>query len=246
MKELTSLNNDLIKFVSSLSQKKFRSENNLFIVEGQKALEGALTNGYKVKYLFTLNKDYKFSKQCDEVYLVNYKVMNKISTTESTPEILSVIEKQNFKISNNLSKVVLLENIKDCGNLGTIIRSAAAFNIDAVILLGDCCDLYSPKTIRSSVGTFFQMKFFEYKSISQLNKDFDGFKFISTNLHKKSDISVNQIKDKFVLMFGSEADGLSKEAIKSAENNFVLPINSSVESLNLATAVSIILYELNK
>ena len=248
MKELTSINNPLVKFISSLSQKKFRTENNLFLVEGEKALDGALNCGYKVKYVFTLNKNLKILNKIktDEVYFVNEKVMKKISTTDGCPEILSVIEKQIFFPEKNISRVILLENIKDCGNLGTIIRSACAFNIEAVILLGDCCDLYSSKTLRSSVGTFFQMKFFEYKTVSQIKTDFADYKLISTNLHKKSDISLNEINDKFILMFGSEADGLTSDTTKIADNNFILPLKSSVESLNLATAVSIILYELNK
>ncbi|MBR6163021.1 RNA methyltransferase [bacterium] len=245
MKELTSLNNELVKFVSSLSIKKFRDTNNLFIVEGEKALEGALNNGFNLKYVFTLSEK-DFNIKDDILYKVNEKVMRKISTTESLPPVLSVVEKKNFVLNKKSSKILLLENIKDNGNLGTIIRSACAFNIDLIILLGDCCDLYSPKTIRSSAGTFFQMPFIEYKSISEVRSDFKDFKFISTNLHKKSDILLSEIKGNYVIMFGSEAEGLSENTTKSADNNFILPINSSVESLNLSTAVSLVLYELSK
>ncbi len=245
MKELTSLNNDTVKFIVTLQKKKYRDENNLFIVEGEKALDGAIKFGYDIKYVFTLNNTNIKNVNEEKIYLVNDKVMNKISTTDSIPTILSVIEKKHNIISNKYSKLLLLENIKDCGNLGTIIRSAAAFSFDAIILLGDCCDIYSPKTIRASVGTFFQIPVFEYKTIQEIQNGFKGYKLISTNLHKKSNISINDIKGKFVLMFGSEADGLTKNTSDIADNNFILPINSSVESLNLATAVSIILYEIS-
>lgn len=245
MKELTSLNNELVKFVSSLSQKKYRDEHNLFITEGEKGLEGALKSGFKIRYIFTLN-DIKLKDFDDILYKVNEKVMKKISTTESAAPVLAVVEKKKYCVQKEYSRVILLENIKDNGNLGTVIRSAGAFNIDAVILLGECCDLYSPKTIRSSVGTFFSVPVIEYKSTDKLKNDFKDYNFISTNLHKKSDISLSEIKDKFVLMFGSEADGLSEETTKLANKNFILPINSKVESLNLATALSIVLYEISK
>ena len=245
MKELTSINNDLVKFVSSLHQKKYRDESKLFIVEGEKALEHALKSEFKIKYVF-IKDSLNLKINDDLLYKVNDKVMKKIATTESAPSVLSVVEKKEYKLNKSISKVLLLENIKDNGNLGTIIRSAAAFNIDLIILLGECCDLYSPKTIRSSVGTFFQIPCIEYKSIDEVMKYFNGFKFISTNLHKKSDVKIENINGKFVLMFGSEADGLSEKTTKSADNNFILPINSKVESLNLATAVSIVLYEISK
>lgn len=245
MQELTSLNNELVKSVSALSNKKFRDINNLFIAEGEKSVEGALCSGFNLKYLFFTDK-INFNVNDDILYKVSAKVMKKISTTESIPPILAVFEKKKYKLNNNYSNILLLENIKDNGNLGTIIRSAAAFNIDVIILLSDCCDLYSPKTIRSSVGTFFQMPIFEYKTIDEVKNDFKDFKFISTNLHQKSDIKLNEIKDKFVIMFGSEAEGLSEKTTKSADNNFILPIKNKVESLNLATAVSIILYEISK
>ena len=248
MKELTSVNNDLIKFVSSLSQKKYRDESGLFVVEGEKSLEAALKTDYTVKYIFTTDENIKILKQVknSEIYLVNDKIMKKISTTESIPSVLCVIEKKKILVSDKFSKILLLENIKDCGNLGTIIRSAVAFEIDSIILLGDCCDLYSPKTIRASVGTFFKMNVLEYKSSEEIAKIFKDYTLISTNLHKKSDIKLNEIKGKFILMFGSEADGLSRETTDICSKNFVLPISSSVESLNLATAVSIILYEISK
>lgn len=248
MKELTSLNNDLVKFTTSLSQKKIRDKDGLFIVEGEKSLEGAIKADYTVKYIFTTDQNIKILKQAkkSEIYLVNDKIMKKISTTESIPTLLSVIEKKKPLKNKNLSKIILLENIKDCGNLGTIIRSAAAFNFDAIILSGDCCDVYSPKTIRASVGTIFQIDVFEMKNINDLKNNFKDYKIISTDLHKKSDIKINDIKGKFILMFGAEADGLTKEATDISDNNFILPINSSVESLNLATAVSIILYEISK
>ncbi len=247
MKELTSVNNDLVKFIVSLHQKKYRDENNLFIVEGKKALDGAIKSGFNIKYIFFKNPniDNINNIQDDIKYLVNDKVMMKISTTESAPEVISVIEKKKYDILKSFEKIILLENIKDCGNLGTIIRSAAAFNVDALILFGDCCDLYSSKTVRASVGTFFQLPVFEYKSIDKLNEDFKEFKFISTNLHKKSNIKMNEISGKYVIMFGSEAEGLTTRITDLADNNFILPIKSSVESLNLATSVSIILYELS-
>ena len=145
------------------------------------------------------------------------------------------------------NKLALFENISDPGNLGTIIRSASAFGIEGIILFKDCVDLYSPKVIRSCAGNFFKTPIAEIKNINELKTNLKNHKFISTSISKKNNISLKECSkiNKFVIMFGSEANGLSKELTELSDRNIKLEMKNNVESLNLAVSASIIFYEIN-
>ena len=176
--------------------------------------------------------------------------MKKISTTSSTCEILEKKKKKEYNINDfkNKNKLILLDSISDPGNLGTIIRSASAFGIEGIVLYKDCVDMYSSKVIRSSAGNFFKTPIIEVKDIEDFNQNFKDFKKISTALYEKNTISINECKNikKYIIMFGSEANGLSTELIKIADKNIILKMKNNVESLNLSVCASIIMYELYK
>lgn len=248
MKEITSINNQIIKDVVKLHQKKYRDELGLFIVEGDKSLQDILDNSIDIKYIFVIDINKVNFKLNNNFITVTEHVMKKIATTDSVPNVLTVAFKPIINISaNNFSKIILLNEIKDSGNAGTIVRSAVAFGIDLIILFGDCCDFYSSKVIRSTAGNFFKIPILKLDDINQLKSLFSNHCFISTDLHKSS-CSISDIKaiNNYVFMFGSEANGLTTELSEISDKNFILDINNNVESLNLATSVSIILYEMSK
>ena len=189
-------------------------------------------------------KEYEFCK--DILIETSEPVLKKISTTDSTPEAVAIGIQKIFDIKDlkNVQKVVLLENIKDSGNLGTILRSAVAFGADAVVLFGDCVDIYNPKTVRASVGNLWKLPIVQIKDIETFNKTFKNFNKIATLPRSKNLLKNYKINLPAVVMFGSEADGLTDELIKLSDDSVKIEMSPMVESLNLATSVSVILYEL--
>ena len=144
----------------------------------------------------------------------------------------------------NQHKIVLLENIKDAGNLGTIIRSAAAFKMDAIVLCGDCIDLYNPKVVRSTAGNLFKLPVAKTDSIKQLSDHTGNRTYIATVVNNDGAVPPEKLDftKPFVLMLGSEANGLTKEAVKISDIQTTIKISSKVESLNLSIAASVLFY----
>jgi len=246
--EITGLNNELVKETAKLQQKKYRMQSGKFLLEGYKAIKEAHDAGIKLERIFVEAKHadrYIFAK--DIVISTNEKVLKKISVTDSAPEAVAVgLQKKYDK--NNLrqaKKVVLLENIKDLGNLGTIIRSSLAFGADAIVLYGrECVDFYNPKAVRASVGNLWKIPVVEIRDFAELEKIFAGYQKIATLPRAKSFLKQFNCKLPCLVMFGSEADGLSEELIKFSTDSVKIEMSSQVESLNLAASAAVILYEL--
>jgi len=245
--EITSVNNELVKNTVKLQQKKYRNSEKKFLLEGYKAIKEAFDFKINLKHIFVQKekvKKYAFTK--DILIEVNEAVLRKISTTETPPDAVAVgvYRDCDFKILNKAKKVILLENIKDSGNLGTILRSSAAFGADAVVLYGDCVDIYNPKTVRSSVGNLWKTPVFQFHDFSALQKYFSKFERIATLPAGSSMLKCYKPEFPVLVMFGSEANGLSEELRNFSTNSIKIEMSNSVESLNLAVSVSIILYEL--
>lgn len=237
----TSIHNDKIKFIKGLNNKKTRDESNLFLVEGEHLVIEAKKTGLLKEVILLENEEFDFENKS----YVNEKIMKYISGLESIPNIIGVCRKlQNNNIGD---KVLILDNIQDPGNLGTIIRSATAFNIDTIILSKDTVDLYNQKVIRSSQGMLFHMNFIIddlEKRVKSLKEN--GYKIWSTNVSfGKSIKSVEKMK-KFAIIMGNEGKGVSSELQNECDEMLYIDMNSSCESLNVAVATSIILYELNR
>ena len=246
VEKITSTSNDKVKETAKLLQKKFREETGFFIVEGEKAIEGLCKANYQILKIFIKDGcESKFSDiSAGEKYIVNDAVMSKISSTKTPGEIIAVAKQKRYDIKNFLNKkfLILLENIKDAGNLGTILRTSKAFEVEGILLLGDTIDLYNPKVIRASVGCFdIPVINIKYEDL----KLFKNHNIYSTALYKNS-IPLKNITFKmpFIIAFGSEAEGLSDNFLQNKTVNFNIETSTCVESLNLASAVSICLYEI--
>ncbi len=237
----TSVHNDKIKFIKGLNNKKTRDESNLFIVEGEHLVIEAKTEGLLQEVILFENKEFDFENKS----YVDEKIMKYISGLESIPSIIGICKKS---LKNKLGdKVLILDNIQDPGNLGTIIRSATAFNIDTIILSKDTVDLYNPKVIRASQGMIFHMNFIIDDLETNIKKlKEDGYKIWSTNVSfGKSIKKVEKIK-KFAIIMGNEGKGVSSNLQALSDEMLYIDMNKSCESLNVAVATSIILYELNR
>lgn len=245
--EITSVNNDLVKETVKLQQKKYRNQSGKFLLEGYKAIKEAFDSGIKLEKIFVdKNKksEYNFA---DEILIETVEpVLKKLSTTESAPESVAVgVQKKYDKnILKNSKKVLLLEDIKDVGNLGTIIRSAVAFGADAIVLFGESVDIYNPKCVRASVGNLWKLPVVEISDLQELKVLFANFERIATLPRTENLLKTFKLQTPAVIMFGSEANGLSQELIDFSTNSVKIEMAETVESLNLATSVSVIMYEL--
>lgn len=245
--KITSVNNELVKEISKLQQRKYRDESGLFLLEGEKCIEEAIDYGIKIKHIFTIegyNKFFEFD--CIET---TEAVLSKISTTTSAPKCVAVGEQIKQNWDNNFKRVVLLEDIKDAGNLGTILRTSCAFGVDAVILYGDTVDLYNPKCVRASVGNLWKTPVFHVNTFEKLTTMCQGFIPVATLPKNDKSIWLKDFSEdkKLLVMFGTESSGLSDNLIEYAKKNgklLTIEMDSKVESLNLSISAGVILYNL--
>lgn len=255
MQQITSLQNPLIKDITALHQKKHRVETGMFLIEGIKGVEEALSSGLEIKYIF-IDRSSKINSLNfpeDKLYLVDEKILKKISTTETPPEILAVAYQKQFSVKDLFKEknplIIALENIKDAGNLGTIIRTAKASNVSGIILTGDCIDIYNPKVVRSSAANLWKIPVVLFKETEKLREEiekFGDFQFFATKIQEGEKQNLyNEIdyKQSTIIVFGSEAEGISDELAKQADKFIKIPMNEEVESLNLSISAGIIMYE---
>ena len=247
MEEITSVNNQLVKEAAKLSQKKYRDSEDKFILEGYKAIEGAIESEIEIEYIFVLKdkvEKYRFYK--GKKILTTEAVLKKISDAESAPDAVGIAKQKHYKKSDfvGLKKVVLLEGIKDLGNLGTILRTACAFGVDGIVLYGNCADLYSPKCVRSSVGNLWKIPLISVNKLSDLKEMFSEYQRVATLPLANSTLSEFKARDNILVMFGSEADGLSEELKQYATESVKIEMSVNVESLNLAVSCAVVMYYL--
>lgn len=247
--EITSVNNELVKETVKLQQKKYRDETKKFLLEGFKAIEEAFKSGIEIEQVFVQKeREGKYSFLKLPLILTNEAVLKKISTTDSAPEAVAIAKQKTFTLDDikSAKKVVLLENIKDLGNLGTILRTAKAFSQDAIILYGETVDLYNPKCVRSAVGNLWKLPVVHIKDFSTFKSTFEKFDRVATLPRSQDTINLKDFSTKspYLIMFGSEAEGLSQELINFSNHKLTIEMNSEVESLNLSVSVGIILNHL--
>lgn len=246
MIEITSVQNERVKETVKLQQKKYRNETGLFLIEGYKPVYEAFVEKVDICTVFTTAKYLeKFEFVKDKIVIATDAVMEKISTTDSAPEAVAVAKQQNIQLEDIKSKtrIAMIENTKDAGNLGTLLRSAAAFGIEAVILCGDTIDRYNPKVVRSTVGALFKVPVVK-ADLAAVKDTFKNHNFIAAVVNYKDIVEPQTIdySKPFVIMLGSEADGLTQEAVSLSDTKTTISMAKNTESLNLSVAGSILFY----
>ena len=240
--KITSVNNDLIKETAKLLQRKYRDK--MFLLEGVKCIEEAIESGLEIVNLFVLENSSLFEGK-DKIE-VTEAVLSKISSTATPPKAVAAAKIPTPAWSEDYKKIVLLEDIKDAGNLGTILRTACAFNVDALILYGDTVDLFNPKCVRSSVGNLWKIPVFSIRDFEELKEKIANYEKIATLPKTDNSVWLRDYtpKERVVIMFGTESCGLSKELIDFADKNITIEMSDKVESLNLSISAGVILYKL--
>ena len=238
----TSLNNEKIKEIKKLNIKKYREIENLFIVEG----EHLVLEAYKKGVLKTLIVEENTSFNLDvETMIVTREVIKHITELETPQNIIGICNKlTEEKIGN---KVLVLDDIQDPGNLGAIIRSAVAFNIDTIVISNNTVDLYNSKVVRASQGMLFNINIIR-KDIKEiiLNLKKENYKILATRVTSGKSLKSIVKTNKFAIIMGNEGNGVSKDILDLSDEYLYIDINKNCESLNVAVATSIILYELDK
>ncbi|MBE7703975.1 MAG: RNA methyltransferase [Cyanobacteria bacterium SIG28] len=246
--KITSVNNELVKETAKLLKNKYREEAGCFLIEGEKGINEAIQAGLVLRYIFTEENTNSYSG--NNVIETTEAVLSKISDAKSAPKVVAVAEQLKYSAEDlrNAKKVLLLEGIKDAGNLGTILRTSVAFGVDGIVLYGNTVDLYNPKCVRSAVGNLWKIPVISINNLVELEELFCGFERVATLPKGENVVNLKDYvaPEKVLIMFGSEADGLSDELKTFATKNVTIEMDPTVESLNLSVSVAVLVYTILK
>lgn len=237
----TSIKNEKIKNLKKLNQKKYRDQENLFLVEGYHLVEEAYKSGYLKKIILLENTICSFD--VPQIF-VSLEVMKYLSEVDSPQNIIGVVSKIEEKedIGN---KILVLDDIQDPGNLGTIIRSSVAFGVDTIVLSDKTVDLYNSKVIRSSQGMIFKINIIKKDLLEYVSKlKQEHYQILTTNVINGKNIKNLEKKEKICIIMGNEGNGVRKELTLLSDDIIYIKMNKNCESLNVGVATSIILYEI--
>lgn len=251
MEIISSVNNETVKRAASLSEKKYRRYYGTFLVEGYKLVNEVVCGALELEKLYVessfLTRYSDLISKCEpNVVVLGSNAFNKISDTVSTQGIIAEVKMRpslEFKIDEPF---LVLDRISDPGNLGTIIRTAAAVGFRDIVLI-NCSDPYNPKTVRSSAGGIFYTNFYPL-SLDELEdavKDANASLFV-TDMNGENIFHFYNESLIYGLVVGNEGSGVCTELKSMATKKLSLPMTEQMESLNAGVSASVIMYELKK
>lgn len=259
MNYIQSSQNSIIKDIKSLHLKKNRDAHGLYFVEGIRFVSEAIDNGQSIAKIIISEKleglnggselIEKVKGACSDISLVPEKLFREVSDTQTPQGILAVIKKNKYsfdKVITEGSSVVILDCLQDPGNAGTIIRTADAAGISAVLMSKGCVDLYSPKVLRSTMGSVFHIPIFEGLNITETIRVLkqNDYKVIASHLSGKNNYFQEDLTGRSAIIVGNEANGISDETAYMADSLVKIPMPGKAESLNASVAASIMIYEI--
>lgn len=238
----TSIENKKIKNIKKLYTKKYRDEFNEIIIEGEHLVQEAYKKGILKELILEEGIDFKLDIETN--YVTN-SVLKYISELDNPAKIIGICKKLEEKEIGN--KIVILDGIQDPGNLGTIIRSSVAFNIDTIVLSKDCVDLYNTKVLRATQGMIFNINIIE-KDIEIFIDELKikDYKIYGTKVNGGKSLKSIEKSNKFAIIMGNEGNGVKPNILNKCSDYIYIEMNKNCESLNVGVATSIILYELDK
>ena len=255
MQIITSKDNEIIKNIRKLKEKKYRDLSNSYIIEGIKLIKEAIVESKQIKQIIVCEENinnggidqkllYEIAKY--ECIYVTKKIFSLISDVQNPQGIMAVIEKQNSEdnIDYKEDVIVVLDGIQDPGNLGTILRTIDSVGLKQVIVSKETADAYNPKVVRSTMGALFRVNIIESDNLIETLKNLKKHKYkvMATSLETNNNI-YDVDYNKKVIVIGNEANGVSQEILDFADEKIKIPMLGRTESLNASVATSIILYE---
>lgn len=239
---ITSLDNKKVKLIKELNERKNRLKYGFFVVFGEHLVEEAIKSGFIFEIYILEGEEFQAPKDV-LVYYLTREVMKKICPLSSIPSVLGVC-KINNKNEIKGDHILILEDIQDPGNLGTIIRTSCAFSVDTIILSPNTVDIYNDKVIRSTQGMIFNVNYVVMdvkKAILYLKEK--NYSIYGTDVLKGEDAR-NVNASRYALIMGNEGQGVREETKKMCDKFLYIKMNNKCESLNVSVATSILLYEL--
>lgn len=237
---IESINNEKIKKYTKLLQKKYRDETGLYIVSTDHLVKEALKKDIVLEIFLLNSAENIYGK----VTYVTEPVMRKLTNLKTLPNVVAIVKKEEKEtIQGN---VIMLDGLQDPGNVGTIIRSAVAFNFDTVIVGKNTVDIYNEKVLRASEGMIFNINIIK-KDLTDaiMELKLQGYKVIGTKVDNGK--LITDIKsEKYAFIVGNEGNGINGDLLNLCDDYIYIPMNPKCESLNVGIASSIIMYELNK
>lgn len=255
---ISSSQNPAYKALKSLKNRRDREEKGLYYIEGLRIVEEALKAGAEIteaaitEEFASDTRNSGILKRIEaagiRILLMTAKLFREIADTETPQGILAAVRIRKYGlelISDRDGLYVILDSIRDPGNMGTIIRTADAAGFSAVILSKGCVDVYNPKVLRSTMGSVFHMPVCQYDDIAQAVRllKSKGIRIFASHLEGKAEIFDADMTFGTAIVVGSEADGLSSEAAGLADMLVKIPMPGRAESLNASVAAGIMMYE---
>ena len=253
---ITSKDNDFVKHVKKLKEKKYREEFEEYLVEGIKMLEEAIKEKAKIKQIVVcedcknncgIPKELLYEIAKYDCIYVNEKVFSQMTDVTNPQGILAIIDKSENEealIDFKEDLFLVLDNIQDPGNMGTILRTADSINLKQILVSKGSSDVYNPKVVRSTMGAIFRVKVIECEDLVKTIKELKKHKINVYATDLRTDKSIYDIDyKKSAIVIGNEANGVSSEILGLANEKIKIPMRGKTESLNAAVATSIILYE---
>lgn len=255
MQVISSKDNEIVKNIRKLKEKKYRDIENCYVIEGIKLIEEAIAENAKIKEIVVceecinsgeIDKDTLYEIAKYNVIYVTEKVFNAITDVKTPQGILAVIEKNtsNKDIDYTQDIIIALDGVQDPGNMGTILRTVDSANLNQIIISKDSADCYNPKVVRSTMGAIFRVNIIEVDNLKETLEAVkkNKFKVMVTALDTNDSIySVDY--NKKVIVIGNEANGVSKEVQAIADEKVKIPMLGKTESLNASVAAGIMIYE---
>ena len=255
MQVITSKDNELIKHIKKLKDKKQRDLSHEYIIEGIKLIQEAIQENAKIKQIIicddcekteSIPKELMYEIAKQECIYVTNKVFDSITEVMNPQGILAMIEKQSkeMQIDDKQDIILALDDIQDPGNLGTILRTADSIGLTQILVSKGTADCYNPKVVRSTMGAIFRVKIIECEDLVKTLKEIKKHKFEIVVSSLQTDNSIYDINyHKKVIVIGNEANGVKKEIQDLADKKIKIPMLGKTESLNASVATGIILYE---
>lgn len=248
-KKILSIQNEYFKKVMKLKQRKYREEFGLFLVEGERSCRDAMSSGFALESVIMTEAFYDAHQDAfSSVFCIvtTDKIFANLSDTKSPQGVMAVA---NIPDARTLTgkRYVYCDSVQDPGNAGTIIRSADAFGFDGVIFSVGSVDVFSPKTIRSSMGSVFHVVVIPNANTSYLQDAKNAGYFVTASALYGDSVSISDMKchDKQILVIGNEGNGVSEEILNLSDEIVHIPMQGAAESLNAGVAASILMYEVS-
>ncbi|WP_425448189.1 23S rRNA (guanosine(2251)-2'-O)-methyltransferase RlmB [Dethiothermospora halolimnae] len=260
--KITSSSNKTIKLVKSLHRKRNRWKEEKYFIEGVRAVEETLDKGKNIDFIIFSDglcevnggEDLltRMEKKGHTIYHTTDKILGEISDTQKPQGIICVLNMENRSLDSVLKKkdnfLILLDNLQDPGNLGTIIRTADAMGANGVVVTKGCVDIYNPKVIRSTMGSVFHVPIIMADSIDYVINVLrnNNITIIAAGLETTRFCYDEDFSKDFALIIGNEASGITDNVMKMCDSVVKIPMSGDAESLNAAIASAIIMYEANR